>query len=170
MDRLSLIQHSDPLIFGKPCPGPISRIAYPTTLTESSNNALQWAVQIAKAGDADLVLFHVLPPPVPLFEAEPFEKPEAETALSLLTAQVNASGVRTTASLLTGTDSIGKQILSAARIEKIDLIVMGTHGRTRTFKLFFGSGIVAKIVAHAECPVLVIPCNRITTVGRILHG
>jgi nucleotide-binding universal stress UspA family protein len=170
MDRLSIIQHSDPLIFGKPCPGPLSRIAYPTSLTESSNNALQWAIQIAKAGDADLVLFHVLPPPVPLFQAEAFEKPEAETALSLLASQVNATGVRTTASLLTGTDSIGKQILSAAGTERIDLIVMGTQGRTRTFKLFIGSSIVARVVAHAECPVLVIPCNRITTVGRILHG
>ena len=153
---------------GKPYSAPLRRIACPTSLSESSDGALHWAIQITKASDADLLLFHVLPPPVPLFEAEPFEKRDAEIALTLLLIQVNAMGIRARGSLLSGTDSIGKQIVRAAKLEKVDLLVMGTRDRRRTFRFFIGSSIVSKIVAQAECPVLVIPCNRITTVGRIL--
>jgi nucleotide-binding universal stress UspA family protein len=107
---------------------------------------------------------------VPLFEAEAFEKPEAEKALSLLLAQVNATGVRAKASLLTGTDSIGKQIVHAASLEKIDLIVMGTRDRSKTFRLFISGSIACSVVAHAKCPVLVIPCEGVNTPRPIVHG
>jgi nucleotide-binding universal stress UspA family protein len=131
---------------------------------------LHWAIQITKVSDADLVLFHVLPPPVPLFEAQAFEKPEAEKALSLLLAQVNAMGVRATGSLLTGTDSIGKQIVRAARLEKIDLVVLGTRERNRTFGFFIGRSIARSVVAQAQCPVLIIPGNRPKSARPILHA
>ena len=140
MGRLSLNHQTALLISDIPFAAPLRRLAYPTSLSESCDGALHWAVQIAKANAADLLLFHVLPPPVPLFEAEPSKKPEAETALSLLLGQVNATGVRATGSLLSGTDSIGKQIAQAARLEKIDLIVMGTRARSRIFRFFPPAG------------------------------
>jgi nucleotide-binding universal stress UspA family protein len=163
-------QYSDPLISGKPYSAPLRRIAYPTSLSESSDGALHWAIQITKASDADLLLFHVLPPPVPLFEAEPFEKRDAEIALTLLLRQVNAMGIMATGSLLSGTDSIGKQIVRAARLQEIDLLVIGTREHSRTFRLFIGSSVAASVVAHAPCPVLVIPCNRVNTARSIVHG
>jgi nucleotide-binding universal stress UspA family protein len=165
MARLYL---SDPS--GKLLASPISRIAYPTDLSATSENALYWATQIAKTNAADLLLLHVLPPPVPLFEAEPFEKPEAERALSLLLATVKASGISARGFLLAGTDSIGKQIVRAARLENIDLIVMGTRERSRTYRLFIGSSVASNVVAHAQCPVLVIPCNGVNTVRPVLHS
>lgn len=155
---------------GKLLPSPISRIAYPTDLSETSDEALYWATQVAKASAADLLLVHVLPPPVPLFEAEPFEKPEAERAMSVLLATVKASGISARGLLLTGTDSIGKQIVCAARFENTDLIVMGTRERSRTFRLFIGSSVASNVVAHAECPVLVIPYNPVKTVRPVLHS
>jgi nucleotide-binding universal stress UspA family protein len=170
MARPSFIQDLDPLISGKLLAPAISRIAYATDFSEPSDNALHWAIQIAKANAADLLLFHVLPPPVPLFEAEPSEKPEAETALSLLLGQVNATGVRATGSLLSGTDSIGKQIARAARVEKIDLIVMGTRDRCRIFSFFLGRSVARAVVAQAECPVLVIPFHRVNTTRQIFDG
>jgi nucleotide-binding universal stress UspA family protein len=163
MDRLSLNQCTVPLISNRPLAGPLRRIGFPTTLSESSDDALRWAIQITKASDADLLLFHVLPPPVPLFETEAFEKPEAEKALSLLLAQVKATGVRAKASLLSGTDSIGKQIVDATTLEKIDLIVMGTRNQSKAFRLFISGSVACSVVAHAKCPVLVIPCERVNT-------
>ena len=170
MARFSLNHYTDLLDSDPPPAAPLRRIAYPTSLSESSDAALHWAIQITKAAHADLLLFHVLPPPVPLFEAEAFEKPEAEKALSVLLAQVNATGVRAKASLLSGTDSIGKQIVRAARLEKVDLLVVGTRDRRRTFRFFIGSSVAARVVAHTECPVLVIPCNRVNTARPIVHG
>jgi nucleotide-binding universal stress UspA family protein len=170
MARSSLNHQTALLISNIPFAAPLRRIACPTSLSESSDGALHWAIQITKASDADLLLFHVLPPPVPLFEAEPFEKPEAEKALSLLLAQVNATGVRTKASLLTGKDSIGKQIVRAARLEKIDLLVIGTRDRSRIFRLFPGRSVARSVVAQAECPVLIIPGNGVKTAQPIIHG
>jgi nucleotide-binding universal stress UspA family protein len=170
MAQFSLNHHTD-LLDSDPAPAPpFRRIAYPTNLSESSDAALRWAIQITKASDADLLLFHVLPPPVPLFEAEAFEKPEAEIALSRLVARVNAIGVRAKASLLGGTDSIGKQIVRAASLEKIDLLVIGTRDRGRTFRLLIGGSVACNVVAHAQCPVLVIPYSPVKIVRPVLHS
>jgi nucleotide-binding universal stress UspA family protein len=170
MATLLLNDYAVPLVSDTSLAGPLRRIAFPTNLSKSSDVALHWAIQISKASDADLLIFHVLPPPVPLFEAEPFEKREAEIALSRLVAQVNATGVRAKASLLGGTDSVGKQIVQAASLEKIDLIVIGTRDRGRTFRLFIGSSVACNIVAHAQCPVLVIPYNPVKIVRPVLHS
>jgi nucleotide-binding universal stress UspA family protein len=170
MTILSLKNDAVPRVSNTSLAGPLRRIAFPTSLSNSSDGALRWAIQITKASDADLSIFHVLPPPTPLFEAEPFEKQEAEIALSRLVAQVNALCVRAKASLLGGTDSIGKQILRAASLEKIDLLVIGTRDRSRTFRLFIGSSVACSVVAHAQCPVLVIPYNPVKTGCPVLHS
>jgi nucleotide-binding universal stress UspA family protein len=156
MTRLSLIQHSAPLISGKPLAAPVSRIAYATNFSETSDHALHWAVQIAEANAADLLLFHVLPPPVPLFEAEPFEKPEAEMSLSVLLTKLHAAGIKAHGFLLTGTNSIDGQIVRAARLERVDLIIMGSHGRTGISRLFSGS-LASRVITRAHCPVLIVP-------------
>ena len=145
----------------------IARIAYATDLNNTHDCALLCAIQIAKANGADLLLLHVLPPPVPLFEAEPFEKSGAEIALSLLLKQLTTIGVRATGSLLTGTDSIGKQIVRVARLNKTDLIVVGYRNHLRRFRRLIAGSISGSVVAHAEGPVLVIPCDRVTTTGPI---
>lgn len=170
MSKLSATDYPDPPRSGKPYTAALSRIAYGTSLNESRDNALNWAIQIAKASDADLVLLHIVPPPVPLFEAEPFEKREAQITLSVRLAQVRATGVRTTAMLLSGTASIGKQIARAAKQENVDLVVIGTPSRSRSFRFFIGSSVAARVVAHAECPVLVIPSDHVYTALPIAHG
>jgi nucleotide-binding universal stress UspA family protein len=169
MSKLSVTEYPDPLTSGKPHTAAFSRIAYATSLNESGYNALHWAIQIAKASDADLVLLHIVPPPVPLFENEPFEKREAQITLSVRLAQVRATGVRTSAMLLSGIASIGKQIARAAKQENVDLVVIGSPNRSRTFRFFIGSSVAASVVAHAECPVIVIPYNRVYTALPIAH-
>ena len=166
MFRQSQVVHSAPPTidsFGQR----IARIAYATDLNNTLDYALLCAIQIAQANGADLLLLHVLPPPVPLFEAEPFEKPGAEIALSLLLKQLTTLGVRARGSLLTGTDSIGKQIVRAAILENSELIVVGYRNYLRRFRRLVAGSISGSVVAHAEGPVLVIPCDRVTTTGPI---
>ena len=45
-----------------------------------------------------------------------------------------------------------EQILDAAEDQRIDLIVLATHGRTGVKRLLIGN-VAEKVVRHAHCPV-----------------
>jgi nucleotide-binding universal stress UspA family protein len=47
-------------------------------------------------------------------------------------------------------------IIQEAKEKNIDLIVMGTHGRTGLQKLLLGS-VAERVIGHAPCAVMVIP-------------
>ena len=47
-------------------------------------------------------------------------------------------------------------ILEIAREKEIDLIVMGTRGRSRIKRLILGS-VAQRVVGQAPCPVMVVP-------------
>jgi len=47
-------------------------------------------------------------------------------------------------------------IVQEAKDKNIDLIVMGTHGRTGLNKLLIGS-VAERVVGHAPCAVMVTP-------------
>jgi nucleotide-binding universal stress UspA family protein len=49
-----------------------------------------------------------------------------------------------------------KNIVEEAASEGVDMIVMATHGRTGVDHFILGS-TAEKVVAHAPCPVLVVP-------------
>jgi universal stress protein A len=49
-----------------------------------------------------------------------------------------------------------KNIVEEAATEGVDIIVMSTHGRTGIDHVILGS-VAEKVVAHAPCPVLVVP-------------
>jgi nucleotide-binding universal stress UspA family protein len=46
-------------------------------------------------------------------------------------------------------------ICDIARKQSIDLIVLGSHGRTGIKRLLMGS-VTESVIAHAPCPVLVV--------------
>ena len=47
-------------------------------------------------------------------------------------------------------------IVREAKERAIDLIVMGTHGRTGVKRILMGS-VAQNVIGHAPCPVLVVP-------------
>ena len=51
--------------------------------------------------------------------------------------------------------SPAEKILALAKKEKIDLIIMGAHGRTGLDRVIFGS-VADKVVKSASCPVLTV--------------
>jgi nucleotide-binding universal stress UspA family protein len=53
------------------------------------------------------------------------------------------------------TSSIVKTLVSFSKTKKIDLIVMGTHGKTGLDKLILGS-VANGVVHHVNCPVLLV--------------
>lgn len=49
-----------------------------------------------------------------------------------------------------------EQIMTHAETTRVDLIVLGTHGRSPLYHLFTG-GVLDGILRRARCPVLVVP-------------
>jgi universal stress protein A len=52
-----------------------------------------------------------------------------------------------------------EEILKFASEEKVDIIVIGTHGRTGLKHVFLGS-VAEKTIRHSKVPVFVIPCKE----------
>lgn len=134
----------------------IRRIAHPINFSSESENALSWAIQLAQEHQAELLLLHVIPPPTPLFELESPMKSEAELVLSVLLRRLQTTDIEARGFLLTGENSIDGQIVRAARLEHVDLIIMGTRGRTGLSRLLVGS-LASRVITRAHCPVLVVP-------------
>lgn len=53
------------------------------------------------------------------------------------------------------TSKVSSKIMDYARRANVDLIVVGTHGRTGVKKMLLGS-VATDVVTHAHCPVLVV--------------
>jgi nucleotide-binding universal stress UspA family protein len=54
-----------------------------------------------------------------------------------------------------GAVSTADEIVRAAIDKEVDILVLGTHGRTGIAKFFLGS-VAARVIATAPCPVLTV--------------
>ncbi|TFG42288.1 MAG: universal stress protein, partial [Bacteroidia bacterium] len=52
-----------------------------------------------------------------------------------------------------------EEILKFAKDEKVDILVVGTHGRTGIEHVFFGS-VAEKVLRRSPFPIFVIPCKK----------
>lgn len=66
---------------------------------------------------------------------------------------LQGTGLRTEARILSGDPRT--ELVEAAREERADLLVVGSHGRTGVAKLLMGS-VAAYVAAHAPCSVMVV--------------
>ena len=133
--------------------------------TEAACRALKAAEELAVAFDGELLLVHVVPPtpvPTPAIEGAltpPFDVVAYEEQLrehyraSLEQMRKERLGHKIKVRVRVATGDPANEIVSMAKEEKADLIVLPTHGRTGFSHVFFGS-VAEKVVRHAECPVL----------------
>lgn len=142
----------------------LRRILHPSDFSRASGAAFARALVMAKADRAQLLLVHVLAPPIPTagegyISPKVYEDLEASSRaygqkrLSALQAKARKSGVKAVTLLLDGVAH--ERIARAARSKKADLIIIGTHGRTGLAKFFLGS-VASRVVAAAPCPVLTV--------------
>jgi nucleotide-binding universal stress UspA family protein len=133
-------------------------ILYATDFSQSSEAALEYASSLARDQSARLLIVHV-EEPAPAYGAGEYMVPppsgEAKRELARLLAHiVPAQGeVPYTHRLLLGDPA--SEIIKVATNEDVELIVMGTHGRTGLVRLLMGS-VAETVVRRAECPVLTI--------------
>jgi nucleotide-binding universal stress UspA family protein len=140
------------------------RILHPSDFSPASSGALTKAVELAKKDDAELVLAHVLTPVAPLVgeayvspktfdEIQRSSREQGERRLDALAAKARKAGVRVQTVLAEGV--AWQEITRLAKARRVDLIVMGTHGRGGLAKLFLGS-VAERVVATAPCPVMTV--------------
>jgi nucleotide-binding universal stress UspA family protein len=137
------------------------RILAPTDFSEYSTQAIQSARELAQTFGATLILLHVLAPlPYPIEDLPPsalgvtlledLERQAASDLAQVLAGETEIKMVRRTAMGIPD-----RKIIEVAETEKVDLIVMATHGRTGFNHLFMGS-VAERVVRTAPCPVLTI--------------
>lgn len=125
---------------------PAQQILVATDFSDSADAALGVAAQYARALHARLHLLHI-------FTAE-----ELEVTRLLADAAAEAGPDVPVTVAGTGGDP-AEEILRYARRQPIDLIVVGTHGRTGVSRVLLGS-VAERVVRGARCPVLVVPAPR----------
>lgn len=141
----------------------IKSILFPTDFSEGSSEALRYAVDLAQRYGAKLFVVNVIYDVVKatgwyvphvsvdkMYEdiRESAKKELERFGVEELSALKNVERI-----VLSGVPH--EEIINFAKDQKIDLIVMGTHGRKGVDRILFGS-TAAQIVRFAPCPVLTV--------------
>lgn len=138
------------------------RICCAVDFSEASRLAMIEAADLAKGCGAQLTLLHVHEPAVKaaaevlVASSAPFDLASVDVARDLAVWKTEAERRATTAvktAVVTG-DPVS-EILRYARAHGVDLLVVGTHGRTGLRHVVLGS-VAERVVRQAPCPVLVV--------------
>ena len=139
-----------------------TKILVPVDFSPSSHAALESAADLAQHFGASIHLVHVIPMfPTTTFpdffpEAKFLEetRKEAERHFAAASADLTSKGIKVASSVEVG-DDVASAVLEVAEREKVDLVVISTHGLTGWHPLVFGS-IAEKVVKLVECPLLLL--------------
>ncbi len=151
-----------------------SRVLVAIDGSTSSMHAIDYAISIAMKNNSQLIVLYVidvykypyLPSSIilaPTFGSEKYleEKNEAEEQMNKIKEKykqkikdnINSTELKT--EIVEGAKSAATTIMEYAESENIDLIIVGSRGRTSFKKLLLGS-VSSKIIKNAHCAVLVI--------------
>jgi nucleotide-binding universal stress UspA family protein len=144
----------------------IRRILVPIDGSEHSIKAAKYATRIAKADNAEISCIHVITPGIPYGYATPAAstvhqhdeeiKHKIESWFDEVRDIAKNEGISDVKTdIFVDVKSVIESILDYASSKGIDLIVVGTKGRTGLKRLLMGS-IANGIVHHANCPVLLV--------------
>lgn len=142
----------------------IRTVMVASDFSPASRAAFAHAVELAKANRATLLVMHALAlvpsmlggeyiPPQTWDRIETATRAEAQKQIDALVAKAKRAGVRATSLVMVG--SPYEVIVRAARSKGVDVLVLGTHGRTGLPRFFLGS-VATRVVATAHCPVLTV--------------
>ncbi|ADE36162.1 universal stress protein [Methanohalophilus mahii] len=141
----------------------IEKIMISTDGSENVKNAVDWGIELAKATGAEVKAVYVLPP-VSVSIATRGErwadslrnhlKDEGKSATEYVVDAGKKADVEVEPIIIEGSPADG--IVKFATENEIDLIVMGTLGRTGISHLLLGS-VAENVVRHSKTQVLVVP-------------
>jgi nucleotide-binding universal stress UspA family protein len=141
----------------------ISRILCPIDFSKCSKIAFKNAIELAKKTNAQLHLFHA----IIMYEDDSYKPndrlPDNIVSYELIeeisnqklknVADDHASDAVKIVTASSRAFSAAEEILNYADENNIDLIAMGTHGRTELSHLLLGS-VAERVIRMAKCPVM----------------
>ena len=147
----------------------ISKIMVGIDGSEGSVNAADYAIAIAKRHNAELIAVNVLTsdigyaysspgvesPPLTIREIILLAEDEVKKWLNDIKEKADRNGIRFRSEIIMAKRSAVTTMLDYAEEQKIDLIAVGTRGRSGIKKMLLGS-IASGLVTYAACPVLVV--------------
>jgi nucleotide-binding universal stress UspA family protein len=147
----------------------ISKIMVGIDGSEESVNAADYAIAIAKRHNAELIAVNVLTsdigyaysspgvesPPLTIREIILLAEDEVKKWLNQIKEKADKSGIRFRSEIIMAKRSTVSTILDYVEEQNINLIVVGTRGRSGIKKMLLGS-VASGLVTYAACPVLVV--------------
>lgn len=152
----------------------MKNILCPTDFSPNSENALNYAVEIARKIKGNLILLHaysvqLIDPNMPAeiyLSAYQEEEKSAKESLEELSNKISESNKDENGNNIFNTEAIVTQglvvdeVLSLINDFKIDIVIMGTHGTSGITELILGSN-TASVIEETTIPVLAIPGNAV---------
>ena len=145
------------------------KVLFCTDFSENADYAFDFAYGIAKRDEGLLYILHVIPGNpqeafverlIPRDIVENIHKViEEDTDKKYKEHYVKKIDDSVKFEIVTKSGREDEEILTFATQENVDIIVMGTHGRTGIENVFFGS-VAEKVLRHSPFPVLTIPCKK----------
>lgn len=137
------------------------RILCPVDFDDNSMQALDTAVDLARANNGTVFVLHVVPTIVmptgkPIYVDLYQGQQEAARTKLLEIAHERLAGL--TYEILVQTDEPASGILKAEKKTGADMVVMATHGR-RGFRRFFLGSVAELVLRESTCPVLTVRCT-----------
>ena len=145
------------------------KVLFCTDFSENADYAFEFAYGIAKRDEGLLYVLHVIPENpqkayvesfITMEDLEEIQKTIEEDVVNNYKERYEQKiegGIRLEIATRTGRED--EEILEFAMKEQVDLIVMGTHGRTGMEHVFFGS-VAEKVLRRSPIPVFIIPSKK----------
>ena len=127
--------------------------------SEYAEQAINQAVSLGQVCSSEIFVLSVAELQAEYLADAPalFERLQREAGKTAETAKARIDQAGLSSVALTMTNEYpAHAILEVAKDKEIDLIVMGTRGRSRMKRLILGS-VAQQVVGQAPCPVMIVP-------------
>ena len=154
----------------------MKKILVPTDFSRSAQLAIEVAADVARKAEAELILLHVIEAPSEtslnitgevilseawedkIFAMKLIER--SKKRMARLFHELRDNGLKVKQEMRMGTAFYGIRDIIADQM--VDLVVMGTEGRSKIEEMIIGSN-TEKVIRHAKCPVLTVHKKPVTT-------
>ena len=137
--------------------------------SENSKKAADYAISLSKKYNAQLIILYVLyselgfaysnllgvTTPKAIEDALETQKKDVQKWFDEIRSKLKNTNISVTDKIIISVSSIVGEIIEFADKEKVNLIILGTRGRTGFKKLLLGS-VAEGVVTHSSCPVMVV--------------